>query len=228
MAGKWYNPTTEAWQTNQPADYIKIKKNEKNVYEYDVPIKEAMTGILELHFVTDTKTISTSTYSPTLQKVYYLSSISVEYESEQSKTYNSQIDDVQATATNGAKFRDDVTYNSNICIRGTLEANSKNFLIDPDGEVSPGLYDTPYENASLFSPLQRLCDETVSEMNTIGRLYELPVRWRGGITHDITPNTMIYISPLNEWAYAVGWEMNLRDDVIKLKLLRRKYSEGNQ
>lgn len=225
VGNKWFNPSTGTWDTTQPSNYITIEKNENNRYEREIPIPESMSGVLEIQFVTDKNFIE---HYNEIFRAYCLKSVSVEYESEQNETYNSQISEVEVSATNNAKFSNDVSYDSIICIKGTLNANSKNFLIDPDGSVSAGLYDTPYSDAQLFSPLQRLCDETVEEMRTVGRLYELRVRWRGGITYDITPNTMIYITSLNEWAYAVGWEIDLHDDVIKLKLLRREYSEGNQ
>jgi hypothetical protein len=90
------------------------------------------------------------------------------------------------------------------------------------------LYDTLYDNAGSFKPLQRLCDQAAAEMAGIGKMYEITARWRGGLIHDITPITMIYVSPLSEWCYPVSAEYNLRDDIVKLRLVKRTYSEGNQ
>lgn len=222
IGDNWYNPGSGSWQQTKPSKCITVQKNEDNRYEYSIPVANAMAGTLELLFVAD------PSYEEYAYTRYCLESVSVEYKSNQSETYDSEISEVVVSAVNNAKFSEEVDYTSSICIKGTLIANSKNFLMDPDGNASAGLYDTPYSDAKLFSPLQRLCDETVTERKTTGEYYEVSVRWRGGIQYDITPNTMVMIAPLAVWAYCVGWELNLRDDVIKLKLLKRVYSEGQQ
>ena len=223
IGDKFYNPVTSEWQSLQPSSYIAIETD--NNEGYDVVIPESMSGIMTLRFVPDTDYINH--YNLT-ELAYGLTSISVEYISDQSETYNSQISNVEHSAKNGDGFSKTVSFDSSICIRGTLTANSKNFLLDNDGNVSAGLYDTPYSDAQLFSPLQRLCDQAAAEMSAIGQMYELKARWRGGLIHNITPITMIYIASLNAWAYPVGCEYNLRDDEVRLRLLKRNYSEGNQ
>ena len=226
IGNQWYNPTTGTWQNSQPSDYIKQGQEQKD--GYSIPIPQSMTGVLSIIFVPDSDMIHVGSVSPTISMYYDVASISVEFTAEQSETYNSQIDNVEYSTRNGNGFEKEVSFDSLICTKDTLAAKSKNFLLDNDEQICEGLYDTNYDNAARFIPLQRLCDQAAAEMSEIGRMYEITARWRGGLIYDITPRTMVYVAPLNEWCYPVSAEYNLRDDEVRLRLVKREYSEGEQ
>ena len=223
IGSQWYNPSNNAWQGSQPSYYM--TQREDNNDGVSIPIPQSMNGTLSLIFIPDKNNIS---YHQHVDKSYDIISISVEYMAEQSEVYNSQINNVEYSTNNGNGFEKEVSFDSLICTKDALNAKSKNFLLDNDEQICAGLYDTLYDNAESFKPLQRLCDQAAAEMAGIGKMYEITARWRGGLIHDITPITMIYVSPLSEWCYPVSAEYNLRDDIVKLRLVKRIYSEGNQ
>lgn len=224
IGSQWYNPVANVWQSTKPSSYIKLEPDNND--GYSIPIPQAMTGNLSLIFVSDKDDINHYGYSMNIG--YALKSISAEFTAEQAETYNSQISEAEYSAKNGAGFDKEVSFSSLITIRGMLEARSKNFLLDSDGEICAGLYDTPYSDARLFSPLQRLCDQAAAEMSKVGRMYDMVALWRRGLEADITPLTMIYIEPLSEWCYPVSIKYNLREDEVQLRMVKRDYSEGNQ
>lgn len=225
ISNLWYNPTENVWQQNKPTSYIKIEADNKD--GYSIPIPQAMTGELLIEFVPDSDFISKFSTSMT-EWNYALESVYLEYTAEQSETYNSQISNVEYTASNNGGFSKEVSFDSLICIRGELAAKSKNFLMEPDGNICEGLYETPFADSAQFIPLQRLCNQAVEEMSQIGKMYEIKARWRDGIYRDISPFTMIYVEPLSEWCYPVSVNYNLRDDEVLIRLIKRTYSEGNQ
>lgn len=223
LGSLWYNPANNSWQTTKPTTYIKLNVDNRDGYSINIP--QAMTGTLLLQFVPDYNNLSANSY---VGQGYALKSASAEFTAIQSETYNSQINEVEASAKNEVGFEKEVNFDSLICLKGALVANSKNFLLDFNEQTSAGLYDSLYRDAQLFDPLQRLCDQAAEELSKVGRLYEIYARWRGGLTYDITPITMIYVDPLNEWCYPVSVKYNLRDDEVLLRLIKRTYSEGNQ
>lgn len=219
----WYNPVNNSWQTTKPTTYIKLDVDNHDGYSINIP--QAMSGTLVLQFVPDYGNLSANSY---VGQAYALKSASAEFTAVQSETYNSQINEVEASAKNSTGFDNEVNFDSLICLKRALVANSKNFLLDASEQPSQGLYDTLYRDAQLFDPLQRLCDQAAEELSKTGRLYEIYARWRAGLTYDITPITMVYVDPLNEWCYPVSVKYNLRDDEVLLRLIKRTYSEGNQ
>lgn len=223
MGNLWYNPTNGQWQSTQPSTYMELTPDNMDGYSINIP--QAMTGTLLIKFVTDTTKILHREY---LFLGYSITSVSVDFTAEQQETYNSQISSVEHEARNSTGYKREMSFDSMICLRGSMDARSKNFLLENDETETTGLYDTPYSDAQPFSPLQRLCDQAIEEGAMTGVMYEINARWRGGLIHNITPATMIYITPLEEWAYPVSCIYNLRDDEVRLRLMKRIYLEGNQ
>jgi hypothetical protein len=220
IGSQWYNPLTGGWQSSKPTQWIVQEVTNKD--GYFIPIPQTMSGTLYIEFVFNPE------YRGLAEQSYELASISVEYTAEQSETYNSQISTVEYSTENGNGLEKEVSFDSLICTKGSLAANSKNFLLNDDESICEGLYDTIYDDAQMFTPLQRLCDQAAEEMAGRGKMYEIVARWRGGLVYDITPLTMIYVAPLNEWCYPVSAKYDLRYDEVKLRLVKRIYEEGNQ
>ena len=179
-----------------------------------------MTGLLVIEFV-QFPDVSYSTCAFTASDI---SGVTLDFEAEQNEAYSSNFDTSEYVKKNNSGFEKTLTFNSDICLKSHHATNSASFLLNHDGTFCQSLFYTPFVDAKPFNPLQKIVDDAAWEMSKKGQMYTITIREAGAVP---SPLTVTYIQMLLEWSYIVGWEWNVRDNVKKLRLIKREYTENN-
>jgi hypothetical protein len=217
---KWYNPDTGQWQTAKPSSYMVIEQNKDKDLTYNIYVPGLMTGLLVIEFV-QFPVVSYSTCAFTASDI---SGVTLDFEAEQNEAYSSNFDTSEYVKKNNSGFEKTLTFNSDICLKSHHATNSASFLLNHDGTFCQSLFYTPFVDAKPFNPLQKIVDDAAWEMSKKGQMYTITIREAGAVP---SPLTVTYIQMLLEWSYIVGWEWNVRDNVKKLRLIKREYREIN-
>jgi hypothetical protein len=147
----------------------------------------------------------------------------IEFTSKETQEINSSISEISHSAAGNSQFSKDVGIDSLMCVQEAYIRNSQNFVLDYDG-LTPikGIYDY-VDGTNEFNPLRRLANNAASEMNTVAEMYQLNIR-RELFNGEITPLSILYMEELDANLYPVSISRDWRDEVLKLKLLKRKMS----
>ena len=164
------------------------------------------------------------TYLPDLE-YYSFDIVGTEFEftSKETQDINSSISELSHSASGNSQFSKDEKIDAQLCVQEAYIQNSRNFVLDTDG-LTPitGIFDY-VDSVSAFNPLQRLANNAASEMSTVAEMYQLNIR-REMFNGNITPLSILYMEELDANLYPVIISRDWRDEVLKLKLLKRKIS----
>ena len=208
-----YVPDTGTWvdvNVEQGGHPIYIDKDNPSAI---LPIPpEGLTGKLRITYDTDL-----------ISRSFGIRGTEIEFTSKETQEINSSISEISHSAAGNSQFSKDVGIDSLMCVQEAYIQNSQNFVLDYDG-LTPikGIYDY-VDGTNEFNPLQRLANNAASEMNTVAEMYQLNIR-RELFNGEITPLSILYMEELDANLYPVSISRDWRDEVLKLKLLKRKIS----
>jgi len=203
IGDKYYNPSTGEWQTAVPANRCVALDN-----KITLNIPEAISGQIEI-------VISTQ---------YSLSGIRMEFKSNEDSIINSEINEIVHSQMSGVGFSEDKEITTDMCLKETYISNSKNILLNNDGTPCDGLVDDANQAAPKFNPLVRLAEEVAREGSRVGEMVKFDIR-REFLSDEVTPTTLFMVDELDDMFYPCSISQNWRDDVLKMKLIKRLNQE---
>jgi hypothetical protein len=154
---------------------------------------------------------------------FYIYGTDFEFTSKEIQDINSSISEVSHSASGNSQFSKDEKIDAQLCVQEAYIQNSRNFVLDTDGRTPiTGIFDY-VDSVSAFNPLQRLANNAATEMNTVAEMYQINIR-RELFDGEITPLSILYMEELDANLYPVSISRDWRDEVLKLKLLKRKIS----
>ena len=208
-----YVPDSQTW-----VDVNTERGGHPIIVDYDnpsanIPIPPAgLSGKLKITYLTDQQT-----------RMFYIYGTDFEFTSKETQDINSSISEVSHSASGNSQFSKDEKIDAQLCVQEAYIQNSRNFVLDTDGRTPiTGIFDY-VDSVSAFNPLQRLANNAATEMNTVAEMYQINIR-RELFDGEITPLSILYMEELDANLYPVSIGRDWHDEVLKLKLLKRKIS----
>jgi hypothetical protein len=208
-----YDPNTQTWDSQgNDVECITEDNSFKAVIPKEMPGGGNMTGRLQIYiFRVDDDLL--------------INQITFDYRVKEGQAFDSGITTVQHKASSDVDFSNDVSFDSALCVKEALLASGANILLNSDGSQCEGVVDSPSPYATPYNPLQRLVDECATEGKRVGELLNLNVRSEH-FTNTVNPISIFEVAALDhDMYYPVRIDRNWRDDVLMMKLLKRRYNE---
>jgi hypothetical protein len=208
-----YVPDSRTWvdvNTEQGGHPLNVDYDNPSA---NIPIPSTgLSGKLKITYLTDLQNYS-----------FDIVGTDFEFTSNETQDINSSISEVSHSAAGNSQFSKNEKIDSQLCVQEAYIQNSRNFVLDTDGRTPiTGIFDY-VDSVSAFNPLQRLANNAATEMNTVAEMYQLNIR-RELFNGEITPLSILYMEEMDANLYPVSISRDWRDEVLKLKLLKRKIS----
>ena len=209
-----YNPTDQTWD-EQGGDVECTTKDGK----FDAYIPEHMPG--------ETVTVKgkIQIHIPTWNgKSIRMNGLSMNFKIKSDTIIDSDISRVEYSSESGFDFSTTKNFDSKLCVNEELTQKSQNVILNDDETPCDSLVDSPSPYTTPFNPLQRLVDEAAAEGSKVGEMLKMNIRSESA-SEDISPLTVFEMQSMDEMYYPVSITRDYRDEVTKLKLVKRNYNE---
>ena len=219
--GIWhYNPETQTW-SHQGSDIVCTGSGRfQALIPSNMPGESThVKGKIQIHI------FELEADKDALMDSLLLQGLTLNFTARTDSVIDSRITRIEHESTSTADFSDKIDFESMLCIHEPLVVGSSNVLLNSDGSECKGLVDSPSPYTTPFNPLIQLVDEAAAEGSWVGEMLKVNIRteYLQSLQDRMSPLTILELD--DEMYYPVSITQDFRDDVTRVKLLKRRYNE---